>query len=424
MPAWTGSLLARPKWTKYIPHRPTPRQRVFLMLPDCYVEGFYGGAAGGGKSDALLMAALQYVDVPGYAALLLRRTYKDLSLPNALMDRANQWLRRWPDEVKWSDQTKTWTFPTGATLTFGYLDHDNHVYQYQGAELQFVGFDELTQFSEFQYRYLFSRLRRLKTATVPIRMRSASNPGGIGHEWVKERFILNRAPDRIFIPASIADNPYLDAEEYAKSLGLLDDVTRAQLLAGDWDVAREGTLAKREWFQIVPDVPKDARRVRAWDFAATERSTASQDPDYTVGARLAERDGIYYIEHVIRQRVGPGDVEALVCQTAATDGYGIPIVMEQEPGSSGKLFTSNMIRRLSGFTVKAEKATGDKVQRAMPFLSQAQAGNVKLVRGGWCSDLLDELAAFPVGSHDDQVDATALAFNALARPAPQPSRFY
>lgn len=255
-----GSLLssARSPWVSQVPH---PRQALFLELRE-EREVFYGGAAGGGKSSTLLMAALEYVDVPGYSALLLRRTYADLSKPGALMDRAHQWLRG--TGAKWNEQKKQWTFPSGAILTFGYLETDADKYQYQGAEYQFIGFDELTQFKESSYTYLFSRLRRLKDSDVPLRMRSASNPGGTGAEWVHRRFVpegftpeqarqqtvffkedadeSGRVTRRAFIPATLDDNPSLDRVEYAESLQELDPVTREQLLRGDWQIKQRGDI--------------------------------------------------------------------------------------------------------------------------------------------------------------------------------------
>lgn len=243
------------------PQHPTERQALFLSLDDAR-EVFYGGAAGGGKSSCLLMAALEYVHVKGYSALLLRRTYADLSKPGALMDRAHQWLRG--TDAKWNEQKKQWTFPNGATLTFGYLETENDKYQYQGAEYQFIGFDELTQFTESAYTYLFSRLRRLEGAGVPLRMRAASNPGGVGARWVQERFVPDDfTPEmalepivfwkegvnaegstvrRAFIPARISDNPHLDRVEYEQSLNELDAVTREQLLKGDWQVRERGNV--------------------------------------------------------------------------------------------------------------------------------------------------------------------------------------
>ena len=232
---------------KYIPesHRnPFDNQIDFLTYNS--EELLYGGQAGGGKSDALLMAALQYVNEPDYAALLLRRTYQDLSQPNAIMDRAKKWLRPYTKtgEVHWSNQTKTFTFPSGSTLSFGYLAHDNDLDQYQGSELQFVGFDELTQFTERQYTYLHSRLRKVKNSNIPLRMRAGTNPGGRGHDWVKTRFINGPVP---FIQSAYTDNIFLDIEEYSKSLDKLDELTKQQLKYGDWDaVITKGLLINLE----------------------------------------------------------------------------------------------------------------------------------------------------------------------------------
>ena len=236
-----------PPLARYCPHNPTDRQAAFLLL-DCQ-EAFYGGAAGGGKSDALLMAALQYVDRPGYAALILRRTFKQLALPGAIMARAKEWLApfRQSGEVHWNDDDKTFTFPSGATLTFGYLDTADDIYRYQGPEFQFIGWDELTQFPNDPYEYLFSRTRRLADSGVPIRIRSASNPGGVGHAWVKRRFIDERPAGVVFIPARLDDNPHLDRDEYRQSLAHLSDALRAQLEDGDWG-AFEGAA-----FEIKPE---------------------------------------------------------------------------------------------------------------------------------------------------------------------------
>src|SRR6185369_16574716 len=154
--------LATPRLVEpYMRHIPHPTQQVFLGLN--VREALYGGAAGGGKSDALLMAALQYVDVPGYAALLLRRSWPDLVLPGAIMDRAGQWLADTPARKR--DGGRLWEFPSGARLQFGYLSTDSDKYRYASAEFQFIGFDELTQFPEEDtYTFLFSRNRRPKLA--------------------------------------------------------------------------------------------------------------------------------------------------------------------------------------------------------------------------------------------------------------------
>lgn len=414
--------LLTPKSIKYWPHEPHPKQAAYLLLDN--KEAFYGGAAGGGKSDALLMGALQHVDTPGYRALLLRRTFQDLALPGALMDRAKEWLQPYVQrkEVKWIDKEKTYLFPSGATLTFGYLEHEVDKYRYQSAEFQYIGFDELTQFTETQYRFMFSRLRRLKQQShVPLRMRSASNPDGEGLAWVKQRFVIEGpSKGRTFIPAKLEDNPALDQEAYEESLNELDPVTRRRLRHGDWDVKSEGNMFKREWMQVVTDeqLPERLRTVRYWDFAATEQRDDRKrlhDPDWTVGLKLGEHRGIYYVLDVIRFRKSPEATEAVVQQTAAMDGYNTTIFLEEEPGSSGKMVVDHYARTvLKGYAVKGNRETGSKILRANPASAAAERGNVRIRQAVWNSDFLDELEMYPSkGAHDDQVDSFSGAFRML-----------
>jgi hypothetical protein len=221
----------------YWPYPPHPKQGLFLALP--HLEALYGGAAGGGKSDALLMAALQYADVPGYSALLLRRTYPELSQAGGLIDRSQLWLAG--TDARWNEQKHRWTFPSGAIVEFGYLSRPNDRFRYQGAEFDFIGFDELTHFDEADYRYLFTRLRRSAGSGVPARMRGATNPGGRGHKWVKERFVDRRpSVSRAYVPARLWDNPGVDREGYVRNLEEADPQTRAQLLDGDWNAREPG----------------------------------------------------------------------------------------------------------------------------------------------------------------------------------------
>jgi len=129
---------------------------------------------------------------------------------------------------------------------------------------------------------------------------------------------------------------------------------------------------------------------------------------------LSVADGVYYIEDMQRQRLGPADVERLIIQTAQTDGYEVTIGVEQEPGASGKSMAANYVRLLAGWNVKPAPASGDKVTRALPWLAQAEAGNVRLVRGAWNEAFLDEVSFFPVGPHDDMIDAVSGAFSLLS----------
>lgn len=238
--------------TKYVPERTVERLNVkqqvalWLNLKDL----LYGGAAGGGKSDYLLMGALQYVDVPAYHAIIFRRSYTDLALPGALVERAHEWLDN--TDAKWSESHYEWTFPSGASLTFAYLKHANDKYRYQSTDFQYIGFDELTQFPETDFIYLFSRLRKPPSgplSSVPLRVRAASNPGGVGHKWVKGRYEpqagnqVQVGPNgRAFVPASLYDNKQnIDVDSYVESLNELDTQTREQLLNGDWSVRPPGS---------------------------------------------------------------------------------------------------------------------------------------------------------------------------------------
>ena len=174
-------------------------------------------------------------------------------------------------------------------------------------------------------------------------------------------------------------------------------------------------MFQRHWFEIVNATPKIAVRVRCWDLAATA-AVGAGDPDWTVGARVALIDGVYYVEDIRRLRGSPGEVERLIAQTAKVDGPAVPVWMEQEPGSAGKTVIDHYrCRVLVGFALHAARATGPKIVRAEPLSAAAEAGNVKLVRGKWNEEFLNEIERFPRGAHDDQVDAMAAAAAQLAR---------
>lgn len=366
-----------------------------------------------------------YADTPGYAALLLRRSYADLALPGAIMDRAAEWLQ--PTDAHWAETDKTWTFPSGASLTFGYLQTQNDHLRYSSAEFQFIGFDELTQFPERQYRFMNSRLRRLASARVPIRLRGATNPIGPGKPWVKQHFLvegpthrdeLTGQPEpRLFVPARLDDNPAVDRIEYLRSLAALDPVQRAQLLNGDWDARPPGAMLRREWFPIQDQVPlKVQSSIRYWDTAATEDAPGI-DPDYSVGVKLSwGYDGRFYLEDLIRRRLTPYNLERLMRSVADTDGSNVPIVVEEEGGASGKAYIDHLQRDVfPGFAVWGDRPTGSKEDRARPLSSMAEAGNLILIRGPWIGAFFDEAEAFPDVDHDDQVDALSGAVHWLTQ---------
>lgn len=421
--------LTPPLRLRYCPTKPSARQYAFVSYTG--FEAFYGGAAGGGKSWALLMAALQFVDVPGYHALILRKTLRELSLPGALIPISKAWLSR--TDARWNGNDHSWTFPSGATLTFGYLGTDGAETRYQSAAFHFIGFDELTAFSEDVYTFMHVRCRRplqspeghssdgIGAGDVPLRVRSASNPGGEGHEWVKRRFIEPKTREAPFFPSGIDDNPYLDRESYLKVFaGMSDPVTRQRMRDGDWDVTVEGTRFHPDWFEIVDSAPPGPiRSGRHWDLAATEVGPGARDPDYTVGTLMHRyRDNTYCIADVIRGRWSSKKVEQVVAAAARADPRGTLVGIEQEPGSAGKGQVSHYKRNvLPGYNVHGLLPTGDKFTRAGALAAAAEPtvdepGRVCVVAGLWLPDWRTEIGLFSEDykGHDDQVDSAVGSF--------------
>jgi predicted phage terminase large subunit-like protein len=172
---------------------------------------------------------------------------------------------------------------------------------------------------------------------------------------------------------------------------------------------REGGIFKRHWFQIIDAAPADAMRVRGWDLAATETETAA----FTAGVKVAEKDGIYYIEDARRDRQSPAGVERMIKNTADQDGIEVTQSIPKDPGQSGIAQAAAYAKLLAGIDARFSPESGDKEARALPVSAQAEIGNVKIVRGPWNDDYLDELCSFPSGSFKDWVDATSRAFAKL-----------
>jgi phage terminase large subunit len=227
-----------------LPYEPFPKQQEFHLSPAKY--RLFGGAAGPGKSKALLMEAiLQAHDHPGANTLLLRRTFPELEQTLLLYFR-----RDVPRELykNFQESKHLVTWQNGSTTRFGYCQSEHDVYQYQGAEFLFIGIDELTMFTLRQWQFLTSRNRCPIPGAFPC-MAAATNPGNIGHAWVKSLWIDKQpAPgmenpaeydptDYDFIPARVTDNPiYAGDEHYLKTLRALPSHLRRAFLDGDWDV--------------------------------------------------------------------------------------------------------------------------------------------------------------------------------------------
>lgn len=408
------SILDRAEW-RFFPRKPSPKQIALLLSPA--FETFYGGAAAGGKTDGLLMRALLYVDVPGYHAIIFRKTEKELRHSTGVIARSKAWLfGRGPG---WSETDLRWTFPSGATLSFGSVQRNDDVFGYQGPEWQFAGFDELTAWTEWSYRYLIgSRVRATHGVAAPVGVAATSNPGGRGHEWVRARFIdpSTREPDVAVIRAAIADNPGIRRAEYEASLSHLPPVLRAQLMDGNWDVVEQGTLIGREDLPLVEAAPAGPfPRVRYWDCAATKGAGC-----FTVGGLLSKNfEGLVTVEHVVRGQWDAGEVDQVILQTAKADGRAVAVDWEEEPGSSGKLVSASRRRLLAGFRTYGTPSTGSKWIRAQPFASYARAKNVRVVNGPWTRAYLDEVttATEDLEGEMDQVDMSSGAFRWLSEHA-------
>ena len=395
--------------------------------------------------DALRYAALQ--PTKGFGAVIFRRTSPQITQQGGLWDEASG---IYPLAGGKSNKTYlAWEWPQhGTRIRFAHMQHDTDRFNWQGSQLAYLAYDELTHFTQEQFWYLLSRNR--STCGVKPRVRATTNPDA--DSWVKtflapwvddtypfpalggEVRYFSREDDTIhwyrpedtppdhaksctFIPAKLSDNPALLQRDpsYLANLMALPHVERQRLLYGDWAVRPSGALFKRHWFEIVDAAPTLDRSVRYWDMAATEAATG-RDPDWTAGVLMGRVGADYYILDVAHERLTPKGNEDLLLHTAQRDGVRVKVCQEQEPGASGKAMVDRYRTLLAGYDVHAVRATGDKITRARPFSAQAEAGHVKLVRGSWNDAFLNELCAFPqVGVHDDQVDGASGAFGQLVR---------
>lgn len=368
---------------QYCPHQPTPFQKKVLGCSA--FEMLCGGAVGGGKSDVLLMAGLQYADTPGYSALLLRRTFQALSLPGGLIFRAHEWLG--PSDASWDGTGKRWRFPSGATLQFGYLETDADLARYMSSEFQFIGFDEATQFLPHQYLYMFSRVRRAGDLDVPIRVWCGSNPGSVGHSFFKRRFgtdkIGTNPEGRVYIPARIRDNPYLKADEYEKTLGNLPETFRRQLMDGDWSATEGGAVYQRHAItadKATRTVDKRTSAVRAW-------ARGLDKNQYSCGVLVERYGGEYVVADV---QFGKWTAAELYGRVMADHiPKGCSIVADAAQG------TADALRRI-GVKVRVPRANVQDDERAAMAAAVSGRGAVRYNDSPAMDEFLDALEAWPL----------------------------
>jgi hypothetical protein len=294
-PSPTEAPIAEPVEYENIIFKPNPGpQTSFLAAPER--EVLYGGAAGGGKSYAILADPLRYMAHPQFSGLILRHTTEEL---RELIWKSQELYPKIYPGIKWSERKMQWQHPSGGKLWMSYLDRDEDVMRYQGLSFSYIAWDELTQWpTPFAYNYMRSRLRTA-APDLPVFMRATTNPGGPGHQWVRKMFIVPSPPGksfyatdietgqtliypkghskeglplfkRKFISARLADNPYLaESGDYETMLLSLPEHQRKQLLEGNWDVAEGAAFSEFNRAIHVVDpftIPSSWPRFRSADY--------------------------------------------------------------------------------------------------------------------------------------------------------------
>ena len=413
----------------------------------------FGGAAGGGKTYALLIECLRHVSNKDFGAVIFRRQSTQVRNPGGLWDTS---MSIYPYVgAKPKESTLEWDFPSGAKVKFAHMEYDKDRFSWQGSQIALICYDELTHFSWPQFIYMLSRNRSVCGVKPYIRATTNPDPDSWVRSfidwWIDEdsgyaipersgkvrwfivlndetiwrdtkEEILKEYPESIpksvsFISSTVFDNKILMEKDpgYIANLKALPKYEREQLLEGNWNIRpTAGMFFQRSYFEVINYPPKTVEIVRYWDRAAT-KETGNNDPDYTVGLKLEkDSNGLFYITDIVRIRETPLKVQQTIKNTATQDGYSVRIGIEQDPGQAGVSEADYLIRSLSGFNAKPYKATKDKVTRALPASSQAEAGNIKILKSKWNEDFFRELENFPESAHDDIVDALSGAFHMMS----------
>lgn len=438
------------------------KQRQFVQS-DAHVTVF-GGAAGAGKSYLGVMDFLKYIHLPKFRGLITRRTTPQLKGPGGILDNALDLYKKFDPKVRWKDKDGKFVFSSGAEVYLRHFENLAAKDNFQGSEINEFLVDEGQQFEEEMVVYLMSRMRNPKCPEVMPHMKITCNPDYDSFlrtwiEWyldpetgipipersgIKRWFItldgkkvfadtreelIEKYGERSyplsfrFIAANVYDNPVLVERnpDYVAMLESLGRVEKARLLYGSWYARAESAgYFKKEWVEEVPLAPLVAiQRCRAWDISGTLPSDTNPNPDWTAGVLMSkDRNSLYYVEDVVRDRRRHGGVFDLILETARRDGAETTILIPCDPGAAGKAYAAQLVRELAehGFVARIKQTNKSKVTRFAPFAAVAEAGGVRLVRGEWNEAYISELERFDGSRNikDDQVDATSDAFHHLA----------
>ena len=397
-------------------------QTDFLAAPERDV--LYGGAAGGGKSYAMLIDPLRYADRAAHRALILRRSMPEL---RELIDKSRELYPKAFPGCKYKEVEKLWNFPSGAKIEFGFLERDADVYRYQGQAYSWIGFDEITHLpTEVGWNYLASRLRTTDPQ-IKTYMRCTANPGGVGAIWVKKRYVDPSPPNesfkgadnltRKFIPARLEDNPYLAEDgRYEEMLLALPPTQRKQLLEGNWDV-NEGaafTEFEKEKHVIIPfGIPLGWERVKGIDYGyASESACLWGAVDSSDGTLIIYRE-------LYRKGLTGEELGHKITQMEIEDPYSVQGVLDTSAwartGTTGPTVGESLIR--AGH--KLRRADKNRIQGKIQiheYLRVQQSGRPRLQIFNTCPNLIRELQGIPLdknNSEDVDTHAPDHAYDAL-----------
>ena len=389
-------------------------QTDFLAAPETDV--LYGGAAGGGKSYAMLVDPLRFAHRAAHRALILRRSMPEL---RELIDKSRELYPKAFPGCRFREVEKIWTFPSGAKLEFGFLERDADVYRYQGQAYSWIGFDEITHLStEFSWNYLSSRLRTTDPEIQPY-MRCTANPGGAGAHWVKKRYVHPSEPNesfvgkdgltRKFIPARLDDNPYLSKDgRYEQMLKALPDVQRKQLLEGDWDITEGAAFTEFDTeIHVIPpfEIPIGWERVKGIDYGyASESSCIWGCVDPTDGTLIIYRE-------LYRKGLTGVDLAQLITNMELEDPFSVQGVLDtaawNRTGTTGPTVGETLQR--AGH--KLRRADKNRIQGKIQiheYLRVQPSGRPKIQIFSSCPNLIRELQSIPLDkSNPEDVDTHA-----------------
>jgi len=389
-------------------------QTEFLAAAETDV--LYGGAAGGGKSYAMLVDPLRYAHRASHRALIIRRSMPEL---RELIDKSRELYPKAFPGCKYREVEKLWNFPSGAKIEFGFLERDADVYRYQGQAYSWIGFDEITHLpTEFPWNYLASRLRTTDSEIIPY-MRCTANPGGVGAHWVKKRYIDPNKPNetfvgsdgltRKFIPARLEDNPYLAEDgRYEQMLKALPPTQRKQLLEGNWDVNEGAAFTEFDphLHVITPfEIPINWERVKGIDYGYASESAciwAAIDPsDSTL---------IVYRE-LYRKGLTGHDLGCIISEMELSDPFSVAGVLDTaawaRTGTTGPTVGETLVRQGH----KLRRADKNRIQGKVQiheYLRLQQSGRPRLQIFNSCPNLIRELQSIPLDrSNPEDVDTHA-----------------